>query len=310
MSFLEELAQKGIIKDSQIGEIKNRANEEFNGDITETLLKFGVPEEKILTVKGEYLGIPVKQVIPEKISFNTLRYISEDSAAHYHFVPIELVDNVLEVGVMDPENMQAMDALQFISTKIGVPFKIFLISKSGYESVMGAYKGLGIQVEEALDELNKDETDAKGINEKNLSKEIEGIKKGEETKIVEDAPVIKIVAVILRNAIEGNASDIHIEFTGEKVKVRFRVDGVLHTTIVLPPNVYGGIIARVKILAKLRLDEKRKPQDGSFSANIDGRKIDFRVSTMPAYYGEKVVMRILDSERGVKPLDQLGLSER
>jgi type IV pilus assembly protein PilB len=126
---------------------------------------------------------------------------------------------------------------------------------------------------------------------------------------VEDAPVIKIVAVILRNALEGNASDIHIEHTGEKIKVRFRVDGILHTTITLPPNVYSGIVARIKILAKLRLDEKRKPQDGSFSANIDGRKIDFRVSTMPAYYGEKVVMRILDSEKGVKPLDQLGLSE-
>jgi type IV pilus assembly protein PilB len=87
------------------------------------------------------------------------------------------------------------------------------------------------------------------------------------------------------------------------------VDGILHTSIVLPPNVYGGIVARIKILSKLRLDEKRKPQDGSFSANIDERKIDFRVSTMPAYYGEKVVMRILDSEKGVKPLDQLGLSE-
>ncbi len=309
MSFLEELAKKGVINESQIGDIKNRANEEHAGDITEALIKSGIPEEKILEIKGEYLGIPVKQVIPEKIAFNTLRYISEDSAAHYHFVPIELRDDVLEVGVTDPENMQAMDALQFISNKIGIPFKIFLISKSGYESVMSAYKGLGIQVEEALDELNKDEAEAKGISEKTLSKEIAEVKKGEESKIVEDAPVIKIVAVILRNAIEGNASDIHIEFTGEKVKVRFRVDGILHTTIVLPPNVYGGIIARIKILAKLRLDEKRKPQDGSFSANIDGRKIDFRVSSMPAYYGEKIVMRILDSERGVKPLDQLGLSD-
>ena len=151
--------------------------------------------------------------------------------------------------------------------------------------------------------------DVKSLSEKDLSKEIKNIKPGEEAKIVEDAPVIKIVAVILRNALEGGASDIHIEYTGEKVKVRFRVDGILHTTIVLPPNVYGGIVARIKILAKLRLDEKRKPQDGSFSANIDGRKIDFRVSTMPAYYGEKVVMRILDSEKGVKPLSELGLSK-
>jgi len=118
------------------------------------------------------------------------------------------------------------------------------------------------------------------------------------------------VALMLRNAIEGGASDIHIENTGEKVKVRFRVDGSLNTAVVLPPNVYNGIVARIKILAKLRLDEKRKPQDGSFSTNLDGRKIDFRVSTMPAYYGEKVVIRILDAEKGVKPLSQLGLSKR
>jgi len=308
MSFLEELVKKGLINKNQIGEIKTRAKEDFNGDVDEILIQSGIPEEKILEAKGEYLSVPVKSVSPEQMSFNVLQYISEDSAAHYHFVPIELKDGVLEVGVTDPENMEAMDALQFISTKIGIPFKIFLISKSNYESIMQVYKGLGSQVEESLKELEEEEG-IKGLNEENLSKEIKNIKGGTEAKIVEDAPVIKIVAVILRNAIEGGASDIHIEYTGEKVKVRFRVDGTLHTTIVLPPNVYSGIVARIKILSKLRLDEKRKPQDGSFSANIDGRKIDFRVSTMPAYYGEKVVMRILDSEKGVKPLDQLGLSE-
>lgn len=310
MSFLEVLAKKGVIESSQIGEIKSRAKQEYNGDTEQVLLESGVPEDKILEAKGEYLGIPTRNVNSQDVSFSSLKYISEDSALHYRFVPIELRDGVLEVGVMDPENAQAMDALQFISNKIGVPFKVFLISKSDYESVMQAYKGLGSQVEEALDEINQEETaDVKNVSAENLSKEIKNIKQGEEARIVEDAPVIKIVAVLLRNAIEGDASDIHIEFTGEKVKVRFRVDGELHTSIVLPPNVYGGIIARIKILAKLRLDEKRKPQDGSFSTNIDGRKIDFRVSTMPAYYGEKVVMRILDSEKGVKALDQLGLSE-
>ena len=310
MSFLEELAKRGLINGSQIGEIKNRAQKENNGDVEKLLIDSGIPEEKILEIKGEYLNMPVKNISPGDMSFDALKYISEDSAAHYHFTPIELKDGVLQVGVTDPENIQAMDALQFISTKLGVPFKIFLISRSDYENIMQSYKGLGSQVEKALVELNQEEADeAKGLNEENLSKEIKNIKKGAEAKIVEDAPVIKIVAVILRNAIEGDASDIHIEYTGEKVKVRFRVDGVLHTTIVLPPNVYGGIVARIKILAKLRLDEKRKPQDGSFSANIDGHKIDFRVSAMPAYYGEKVVMRILNSEKGVKPLEQLGLSE-
>jgi len=310
MSFLEELTKRGLIDGSQIGEIKSRAAKENDGDIEKTLIESGISEEKLLEVKGEYFGIPVKNINPKEISFNVLKYISEDSALHYHFVPIALKDEVLEVGVVDPENIQAMDALQFISTKIGIPFKIFLISKSSYENVIQAFKGLTSQVGEALEELSQEENiNIKSLSEENLSKEIKNVKEGEEAKIVEDAPIIKIVAVILRNAIEGNASDIHIEHTVEKVKVRFRVDGILHTTIVLPPNVYGGIVARIKILSKLRLDEKRKPQDGSFSAIIDGRKIDFRVSTMPAYYGEKVVMRILDSEKGVKPLDQIGLSE-
>ncbi|MEX2052559.1 MAG: GspE/PulE family protein [Candidatus Paceibacterota bacterium] len=312
MSFLEELAKKGIINESQIGEIKSRAEQKHGGDIDDALVASGVSEQSILEAKGEYLQIPTKKVNVQGLSFDALKYISEDSAAHYNFAPIELKDGVLEVGITDPENNQAMDALQFISAKIGIPFKVFLISKGDYKSIMDTYKGILSQVEEALDEIKKDEAiDVGGIlNEKNLSKEINNVKPGQEAKIVEDAPVIKIVAVILRNAIEGNASDIHIEHTGEKIKVRFRVDGALNTTIVLPPNVYSGIVARVKILAKLRLDEKRKPQDGSFSTTVDDRKIDFRVSTMPAYYGEKVVMRILDSEKGVKPLDQLGLSER
>src|SRR3989344_2066842 len=310
MSFLEELSKVGVINESQIGELKSRAKEKFNGNIDEALIEYGIPEEKILEIKGGYLKMPIKKVNIHELSFDILKYISEDSAKHYQFVPINLQEGVLWVGVTNPENTQAMDALQFISAKLGIPFKVYLISKSDYESVIEAYKGLSSQVDEALKEMDEDEAfDAKSLSEENLSKEIKNIKGGVESKIVEDAPVIKIVAVILRNAIEGNSSDIHIEHGGDKIKVRYRVDGSLYTSIVLPLNVYSGIIARIKILSKLRLDEKRKPQDGSFSANIDGRKIDFRVSTMPAYYGEKIVMRILDSEKGVKPLDQLGLSE-
>jgi type IV pilus assembly protein PilB len=309
MSFLEALVKKGVISESQIGEIKGLAKEKYDGDIDKALMDAGIPEEKILEVRGEYLGMPIRQVNIKEMSFDLLKYISEDSAAHYHFVPIGLSEGVLHVGVIDPENVQAMDALQFISSKVGIPFKIFLISKTDYENVMEIYRGMTSQVAEALDTLNQEELDTKSLTEENLSKEIKNIKRGEETKIVEDAPVIKIVAVVLRNAIEGGASDIHIEHTGEKVKVRFRVDGALYTSIILPTNVYSGIVARVKILAKLRLDEKRKPQDGAFSANIDGNKIDFRVSTMPAYYGEKVVIRILDPGKGVKSLDQLNLSD-
>ncbi|MFA6585802.1 MAG: GspE/PulE family protein [Candidatus Paceibacterota bacterium] len=313
MSLLEELVKKGIINSSQINEIKNLAKEKYAGNLDDALIEIGITEEKILESKGEYLHMPIKKVDAKDGSFfNALKYIPEDAAIHYRFVPIELKEGVLEVGITDGENTQAFDALQFISAKLGIPFKIFLISNKDYKNIMESYRGVSVQVEEALQELNKDETtEEKSSSELNtLDKEIRNPKLKDETKIVEDAPVIKIVAVILRNAIEGNASDIHIENTGEKVKVRFRLDGSLYTSIVLPPNVYNGIVARIKILAKLRLDEKRKPQDGAFSTTLDGHKIDFRVSTMPAYYGEKVVIRILDAEKGVKPLDQLGLSKR
>ena len=312
MSFLETLVKKGLIDQNQLVDIKNIAKEKYHGDIDEALIETGIDETKILEIKGEYFNMPTKNIDVEKMAFDGLKYIPEDSAIYYHFAPFALTDGILEVGVTDPGNIEAMDALQFISVKLGIPFKIFLISKSDYKAIINAYQGISTQVSEALDEIDQDEKNeiSKGFNEEDLNKEISKAKPGEEKKIVEDAPIIKIVAVILRNAIEGNASDIHIENTGEKVKVRFRVDGELHTSIVLPMNVYSGIIARIKILGRLRLDEKRKPQDGSFSTKIDGRKIDFRVSSMPSYYGEKIVMRILDSEKGVKPLDQLGLSER
>ena len=126
MSFLEELAKRGVINESQISDIKNRAQKEHDGDIDEALTDSGIPEDKILEIKGEYLNIPIKKINVQEIAFDILKYISEDSAVHYHFVPIELRDGVLEVGIIDPESIQAMDALQFISTKIGIPFKIFL----------------------------------------------------------------------------------------------------------------------------------------------------------------------------------------
>ncbi|MBP9714876.1 MAG: type II/IV secretion system protein [Candidatus Pacebacteria bacterium] len=307
MSFLELLVQKGIINDEQIVQAKSLAEEKYSGDIDAALSEMGITEDQILEVRGEYFKIPTKRIDVQKVSFDILKFIPEDSASYYHFAPFGLTDGVLEVGITDPENIQGIDALQFISTKMNMPFKIFLISKTNYQAIMNSYKGVGIQVGEALQELDKENVDIKKINEDNLNKELKGVNK--EEKIVEDAPIIKIVAVVLKNAIEGNASDIHIEHIGEKVRVRYRVDGILHTTIMLPVNVHSGIIARIKVLSRLHLDEKRKPQDGSFSANIDNRKIDFRVSTMPGYYGEKVAIRILDSEKGVKPLDQLGLSK-
>ncbi len=306
MPFLEHLVKKGLITEAQIPEINRIASEKYEGDQDKALVDFKIDSIQLLAIKGAYFNMPVRNIDVKSIAPAIFKYIPLDSANLYKFAPIGLTDGVLEIGITNPENIQAMDALQFIANKVNMPFKVFLISHESFKSIMDAYHGIGGEVDEALSELDSAISEDK--QEVNIDQAASKQALAQEEKIVEDAPIIKIVAVILRNATEGNASDIHIENSGEKVKVRFRVDGILHTSLVLPISVYAGVVARIKILAKLRLDEKRKPQDGGFSAKIDGRKIDFRVSTMPSYFGEKVVMRILDSQRGVKPLDELDLS--
>jgi type II secretory ATPase GspE/PulE/Tfp pilus assembly ATPase PilB-like protein len=127
--------------------------------------------------------------------------------------------------------------------------------------------------------------------------------------IVEDAPATKYVATILKSAVDGGASDIHIENTGDEMKVRYRFDGVLHTTYRAPKALQQAVVARIKVLAKMKLDERRKPQDSRFMASVSGRIIDFRVSVLPTFFGEKAVIRILDPERGVKRLEDVGMTD-
>ncbi|MEK7166274.1 MAG: GspE/PulE family protein, partial [Patescibacteria group bacterium] len=197
-----------------------------------------------------------------------------------------------------------------------MPFKLFLISEDDFKKVLDMYKGISSEVGEALSEFDTDITVETPITDENgeevLPRPGSGGKGGEkvDAKIIEAAPVTKIVATILRYATEGNASDVHIEPMKESVRVRFRVDGVLNTSLILPIKIHQALIARIKILSNMRLDEKRKPQDGRFSGKIEGRRIDFRVSTFPTYYGEKIVMRILDQEKGVRSLDDIGMSPK
>lgn len=311
MILLDELVKNGLLTEGQIGDVERIANDKYEGSIDQALLNFNLDENQILKIKGAVFNIPVKDIDAKSVAIDTLKLIPSDSARIYHFVPIGVSDSVLEIGIIDPENVQAMDALTFITSKLNKPFKLFIIKTSVYNQLLEMYQGIGNEVDQVLSELDTEIAGSGadgGVTVEARTKTSDSLKPGEEEKIVEDAPIIKIVAVILRHATEGEASDIHIENVGDKVKVRFRVDGILHTSLELPINVYNGVIARIKILSKLRLDEKRKPQDGGFSAKIDGRKIDFRVSTMPSYYGEKIVMRILDSQRGILPLGDLSMS--
>ncbi len=257
------------------------------------------------------IEIPVRNLAGQKIPFEILKYIPEESAKYYRFVPLGIKDSILEVGIVDPENMQARDAIAFISSRLNLPFKLYLISESDFNNVLGQYQNLSGEVNKALQELDMELSDSQMPDE--LMKALSSVPKKEEkqeTKLVEEAPITKIVAVIIRHAIDGNASDIHIEPVEGKVRVRFRVDGILHTSLLLPSAVSESIVSRIKIVTNMKLDEKRKPQDGRFTARIEGRQIDFRVSTFPTYFGEKVVLRILDSETGLRKLTELGMSQK
>jgi len=307
MAFIDYLAEKGVIKKSEIEEVLNSSGDA--GGVDEIFEQKKIDQKEILKLRSEYFNVPARDISGIDVSFEVLKNVPEESALYYKFIPIGFEDGVLEIGIVDPGNISAKDAIEFIASKLGVPFKLYVISYEDFKSVAEQYKGISGEVNKALTELETEFVD-KDVKEKSEEIEKKEIKDADSlSKIIEDAPVTKIVAVVLRHAIEGNASDIHIEHMGDRLRVRFRVDGTMHTSLYLPANVHSAVVSRVKILSNLRLDEKRKPQDGRFSARIENRKIDFRVSTLPAYYGEKIVMRILDSEKAVKDFKALGLSE-
>lgn len=320
MSILDVLVKQGVIETKDLSKIREKT-EGAGANVDDVLLSMGVSQEDILKAKAEYYGIPFKTVDVSAVTSKILEYVPEESAVYYQFVPIGLENRVLQVGVTDPDNISARDAINFISSKVNLPFKTFLISEDDLNKVMKLYKGLSGEVTKALSEL---EVEFMTEKTKASDEEAESKKKVDSTenevndltatyeqgtKIIENAPVTKIVATILRYAIDGRASDIHIEPTDTNVRVRFRVDGIMNTSLVLPFRIHSAVVARIKIMCNMRLDEKRKPQDGRFSAKLDNRKVDFRVSTFPTYFGEKVVIRILDQEKGIKKLGELGLTD-
>ncbi len=299
MSYIDLLVKKNIL-DQETSDVLDKKALETNQSIDSVLRDYGIKTTDILKAKAEYLNIEPYYVGDTEIPFEILNYIPEESARHYKIIPISIANSVLSVGIYDPDNIQAIDALNFISSKNNITYKLFLISEEDFNRCISMYTGLTGQVHEALTNFEKEFGDLDDLDNTIIKESPD-----KETHIIEDAPVKKIVATIIRYAIEGNVSDIHIEPLKDKVRVRYRVDGILNTSIELPKNVIEALVARIKILSEMKLDEKRKPQDGRFSARVDGRKIDFRVSTFPTYFGEKVVMRILDQDKGVQALDKL-----
>lgn len=305
LSLLKFFVSKRLISQSDAHEAEEqlRAKESNLGEI---LAGFGISEEDILQAKSELLGIPVRLVEDKKIPYEILKNIPEESARHYQFAPLDFKNNMLEIGMVSPENLEAREALQFISSHLKVPFRIFLISRSDFEEILKEYGGLGGEVTKALGELEEE-----AMKERDLPQS--GAVGGETLlgeRIREEAPISKMVAVVLRHAQEGRASDIHIEPGERQLRVRFRVDGVLYTSIILPMKVHESIVSRVKVMTNMRLDEKRVPQDGRFRARVGPTNIDFRVSTFPTYFGEKVAIRILDPAVAKRTLPELGMEGR
>src|SRR3989338_8847906 len=312
MNLLSLLSDSGVLERGRVPELEVELKKPESKP-EEVLQKAGVALKDILKAKGEYYGVPTREGGETAVPFDTPRYIPEAPARHYKLAPLGEADGALEVGVTDPDNLEARDALTFISAKIGMPYKLFLITETDFEHLLGQYKGLSGEVGKALNELEteitiettKNPPDAK----RSLSSQENDVTDTE--AVTADAPVTKIVATILRHATEQRASDIHVEPLAELTRVRFRIDGVLITNITLPPKVHSSVVARIKVLSNMKLDEKRKPQDGRFLARVGGGgKVDFRVSTFPTYYGEKVVMRILGSQTKDWKLESVGLSAR
>ena len=313
MNLLSLLSDSGVLERGRIPELEAELKKPESKP-EEVLQKAGVALKDILKIKGEYYGVPTREVGENSVPFDILRFIPEESARHYRLAPLGEADGALDVGITDPDNLEARDALTFISAKIGMPYKLFLITETDFDRLLTQYKGLSGEVGKALNELETEITIETKKNPADTKRAISitesEITDTEASDISADAPVTKIVATILRHATEQRASDIHVEPMAELTRVRFRIDGVLLTNITLPPKVHSSVVARIKVLSNMKLDEKRKPQDGRFSARVGGSKVDFRVSTFPTYYGEKVVMRILGSQTKDWKIDGVGLSER
>lgn len=303
MSFLtQQLINVGIISREQSAKLESDLKNNPGKTEEEMIISRGLVEEKkLFKLKSKWLGIDFIAESPEDLSLEILQTIPEDTAKFYRMIPLGKKKGGFVIGMVAPEDLKAQEALKFLARKNNFTYQVFLITPKIFGEILAKYRDLKKEVGKALEEFQKEESQTKV----NRSKPAEEIISG-----VQDAPITKIVNVILRNAIDGGASDIHIEPGRSKLRVRFRVMGDLFSSIFLPLNIASAVLARIKIMSNMKIDENRVPQDGRFSMSVNEKNYDFRVSTLPTALGEKVVMRILDPDAGYKTFEDLGLDGR
>ncbi len=292
------LLDAGLIKEKDLKEAEQTAKK-GSAELRDVLLAEGlIAEEELMKLEGYILGIPFVNLAKEKIAPEVLKIIPEPIAKAHNIVAFRQKGQELEVAMMDPDDLATID---FIKKKANLKILPRLTTSESIKYVLQQYSKT-LQAEFG-DIIQKEVTGIKAFQE---SVGETGNGPEELQKVAEELPVIRIVDTLLKHAILQRASDIHIEPTEKEVIVRYRIDGVLRDAMVLPRQAASGIVARIKVLSNLKLDEHRLPQDGRFKIESDEYKYSARVSTLPVFDGEKVVMRLLSEGSKAFTLEELG----
>ncbi len=301
----EILVKESLITQDQLQKALEfqRAN---GGKLGSCLTKMGfITDDDITGVLSRQYGVPSINLKYYEIDPNVIKLIPQDTAARYLVIPLSRVGSVLTIAMTDPTNVFAMDDIKFMT---GFNVEPVVASESAIGDAIVRFYGGTTNNQEEISNLMKDLVDED--NELELAAEESELDTATLEKAAEEAPIIKLVNLILTDSVKRGASDIHIEPYELEMRVRFRVDGQLATVMTPPLRLKDAITSRLKIMAKLDIAEKRLPQDGRIMIKYkaDGKKkeLDFRVSTVPTLYGEKVVMRLLDKENLRLDMTKLG----
>lgn len=249
--------------------------------------------------RAQYYNVPFVKIADKPVSPVALSLVDQSIAKRLQVMPLEYNADTKELAVA-MANPIDLSAIEFLEKKTGVHIKPHsAIPSEVAEAIETRYsQSLSTEVTAALKESTGEEQEVKTIDIRKVG------------EYIKEAPIAKIVTTILEFAIKSRASDVHIEPLEERVRVRYRIDGVLHEKLVLPKKIHDSLVSRIKILSDLKIDEKRIPQDGRFNFRADSEEVDLRVSTLPTVHGEKVVMRLLKKSGGVPTLSELGLRGR
>jgi type IV pilus assembly protein PilB len=297
-SLIDELVYQNILSADNVPALQQEALSQ-DRDFGQILIERGlIKNDELLQIKSNLYRLPIVKAGEIDFDKNILKEISEDVVNFYKIIPFQRTESTLRVGVINPEDINASEALKFIASDKGLQLEKYVIDYKDFEQLAGNYRSLTGEVGKALETMGEEETSKEKITPKAIE------------QITAEGAVTKIVASIVKYAIESRASDIHVEPSEENVRVRFRIDGILTIMLTLPKNTHSGVVTRVKILSDLKIDEARLAQDGRFSTTLGAHRYDFRVSTFPTRNGEKVVMRILDPLAGQVTLSDLGLEGR